>query len=291
MKVFFRRKCFNRRIFRIGVNEILRAEREGGFNLSWRQRSRALRAGFTAESWLLYNFGENADRDYLPDLPHLLYTKAINRDRQVFQDKIIFPAVYGALIDIPKNLCMINRGKVLPLARDEGLTRDLESVLDWCRKSGPMIWKPNEGSGGKAVQLISHTASSGFLLNGIPVSVDELNTLARSRTDFVVCAVVEQGDYARAIFPSAVNTVRIWTMIDPLDGKAFVAAAVRTAPHRLTTGRRAVSSHLSTSTRASCTAPRPNPFQAGRNGMTCIPTRTHQSQEYEFRTGRTSQEA
>jgi hypothetical protein len=205
---------------------MVRAEREPGIDLSLWKRMRALRAGFAARSWILYGFEDRPDETYLPDLPHLLYIKGANKDWQVFQNKLLFPAVYGALLDIPENLCIVGRGRVLPLSRSAGLTRSLDSVIEWCKRTGPMIWKPVEGLGGQAVHLISYESSGTFRVNGKQTDEEHLYTLAQGRADYLVCPAVPQGDYAHAIFPGSVNTVRMWTMVDPSDGKAFLAAAV-----------------------------------------------------------------
>jgi hypothetical protein len=43
---------------------------------------------------------------------------------------------------------------------------------------------------------------------------------------WLVCAYVEQADYARTIFPDVANTIRVLTMYDDEAGQAFAAAAV-----------------------------------------------------------------
>lgn len=214
------------------MKQIIRAEREPNIPLSTFRRAKALRSGFLSSSWVIYGFGEKADSNYLSDSTHILYMRRLNKDAEVFDNKILFQAIYGGMLDIPPNLCLINRGKVLPLAGSD-LAPTIGSVLDWCKRRGPMIWKPTAANAGQGVHRISYDSKGSFSVDGTPATENDILELSRTRDDFLMCPAVVQGKYAATIFPDTVNTVRVWTMREPPTGKAFLAAAA----HRFGTTR------------------------------------------------------
>lgn len=224
--MFFRRKSFEWRNFVSGLREIVYQETRRGIGLSPRQRLRAWRYGFLSSSWVLYGFGDKPHRDYLPDFPHYLLARRTNKDQQVFDNKVLFPAVFGALLEIPDNLCLLHLGRVLPLPAGRGRIVDLESLLRHCRESGGVVCKPLDGMGGQDVSLLTFDGSTGFQLNGRPASEQQVQALIEAAKNSLVCDAVTQSAYAASIFPGSANTVRLNVMVDPRSGRAFLSSAV-----------------------------------------------------------------
>lgn len=224
--MLFNRKTFSLRNFLNGCRIIWRYELSEKTPLNVPQRLRALRYGFLSNSWVQYGFSEKPDPDYLPDFPHHLFAKRINRDQAVFINKILFPAMYGGLLKIPRNVFLYHAGSVIPLAKDYANDHSFAAILAYCRTTRSMIWKPLDGAGGNHVHLVIWTPDAGFTIDGRKATEADLESFARLRNQFIVCERLVQNNYASEIYPRTLNTIRVHTMIDPDTGRAFVSRAI-----------------------------------------------------------------
>lgn len=235
--MIYTRPTFSWRSLITGSKEIIKRERFPEIPTTLSTKFRAWRHGFLSSTWALYGLDEVTARDYLPDFAHLILERRLNKDMEVLQNKILFRAVFGGILNIPENICLLNEGRLmlLPDGARRGIT-SFEALLDWCRADEGMFWKPRSGMGGQGAFDIRPDTDRKFRVNGEIRDSSFLIELSRSRRDFLVCPVVIQAHYSKTIFPGSINTVRVRTLIDPETNKAFVASAyhrfggIRSAP-------------------------------------------------------------
>lgn len=224
--MIFNRKTFSARNFINGCRIILRYEFSEKTPLKLHQRLRAFRYGFLSNSWVQYGFKDKPNPDYLPDLPHHLFAKRINKDQTTFLNKLLFPAMYGGLLKIPRNIFLYHTGNVIPLTPEYANNHSFAQILAYGKSKKSMIWKPLDGAGGSHVHLVTWTPDDGFAIDNRKVTETEIESYARLRNQFLVCEHLVQHNYASDIYPRTLNTIRVHTMIDPDTGRAFVSRAI-----------------------------------------------------------------
>ena len=185
------------------------------------QRVDLWRHGFLSESGVLYHgFSEHSRSFYLTDWERFFYTHGLNAPFDyILHDKFATWSFLGNFTDKIFPLTgVVSDGRFWPI--DGSRTEPTATGL--ARMSARHVLKPNIGSGGAAVHLYSN--NNGHILDGEPVTEQALQKHLRNGI-YLVCPFVEQGEYAKAIFPDTTNTIRILTMYDIDKGDAFVAAA------------------------------------------------------------------
>jgi len=59
------------------------------------------------------------------------------------------------------------------------------------------------------------------------MTIDKLSNFINQLDDYFVSAYISQGEFAKKLNPSSLNSMRIVTMIDPITNEAFVPVAVQ----------------------------------------------------------------
>ena len=185
--------------------------------------------GFYGESYVLYDFSKNNPKEYLSDYARFR-TRFINNPYNIMlRDKNVFQTIMSPYIDVPRSLGIFRGGQFFP--RTAGLS--LEKILESLSDSGVII-KPLEGSGGYNVMHL--TAEGGdVLLNHERIGRQQLDDRLSTLNKYLVAEYIQQGDYAKKVFPDSTNTIRMVTMVDPATGEPFIATAV----HRFGTSKTA----------------------------------------------------
>ena len=212
-----------------GAHRQTRALRHVRATARWTTGARLLRRGFLPTSFALYGVGESALDPYLSDR-EALRTWSINLPAStLLNDKLAFyfmlthlesptPAVRGVIRD----------GVVHSLAgRERGGYAHLHECLT---EHGQLVVRPVRGAGGRDVLVLRRNGST-YSVNGREIDWAGLERRLTELDDSLVTDFVEQGAYARSIFPKATNTLRVLTLNDA-DG-AFIPHA----EHRFGTER------------------------------------------------------
>ncbi|MGO4928671.1 sugar-transfer associated ATP-grasp domain-containing protein [Fundicoccus sp. Sow4_F4] len=88
-----------------------------------------------------------------------------------------------------------------------------------------LVIKPIDGAEGRGVSVV-YWADGQIHRNSQnmtpPMFLDYLDNL----DDYFISEFIQQGEFAQALFPETLNTIRMLTMIDPFTQKAFIAASV-----------------------------------------------------------------
>lgn len=202
--------------------------------ISPRKRLSAWRRGFSGWSWLTYDLDRNDPDHYLPDTAMPRISKVNGAaGRTLLRNKLAFSSVVGNELRAPAVLGIVDGGRIVSL-RDDFRVVDTAGLLKYCSRVGGVVVKPVDSSEGR--QVISlEVVDDRPLLDKAPADAALVQDRFGRMDGFLITELVGQADYAARIFPDAVNTMRIITMIDPDDDEPFIAASV----HRFGTRRSA----------------------------------------------------
>ena len=215
------------------LRSLYRKERKFQTSIKLGRRIQAWRHGFLSESILVYGREPHQLSDYLSDFSRYTRTPFINEPYSDFlNNKILFEASFGACINVPRNLGLVDTGRFLTLVKG-GSVSTIDTLLEYCRDGTGLVFKPFAGGLGDQLYILLHNDETGFWLNGIKTSTHELNRLFHEFRMMLCCEYVHQAKYSREIFPETSNTIRVLTLIDPDSNRSFLAAA----SHRFGTRR------------------------------------------------------
>ena len=194
--------------------------------LSRRTQLEAWRRGFPARQAALYDFERYGFDPYLTELERQRRVPRLNRGgHSLVRDKLLS---YLYLREIgtptPKVHAVVQSGRTIMLDRESG-ARDLDELLS---HHGRLVVKPRDGAFGRQVLLLER-AGGRTTVNGRETG----DPLAQIDGPAIVTEHVVSHDYARAIFPDALNTLRVLCLRDPKGGEPFAIAA----SHRFGTSR------------------------------------------------------
>ncbi|WP_254863551.1 sugar-transfer associated ATP-grasp domain-containing protein [Halovivax gelatinilyticus] len=190
-----------------------------------RTRLWALNTGFFSESVPLFGLEEsNLDR-YLSNWEHMKARKINGRLGHVHRNKSMF---YYAMTPewsdaIPDCYGLIRNGQLdqLPVSVHAG-----SDLLSCVESAGAVVVRPQEGSGGEDVHIVSDEPD-GFAIDGSAVTRHGVKQLSAEAEGCLVTEYIEQGPFARSLYPDSPNTLRFLTMVDPETTTPYIAAAVQ----------------------------------------------------------------
>jgi hypothetical protein len=181
--------------------------------------------GFSYEKYLLYNLTNNNPQDYLSDIARAK-TRYINPPYQdLLNNKILFEKVFSEYIRIPKNYCLIEKGKFKALQTEQKVD-NIDDVNNLLRTFGSLVVKPVCGGGGKGVSIIKITANKLYLNNKV-TSWDELNHYLLSLDNYLIMEYIKQGSFSESLSPESANTMRIIMMVDKDTNEPFIAGGAQ----------------------------------------------------------------
>lgn len=185
-----------------------------------------VRGGNYPDVALLYT-GER--HEYLNERERETRSGKINGAASIFlDDKIAFELAMPSGTT-PEVLGLVVRGRLTTL---DGRPLEVGNVLD---RANHVVLRPVRGRKGKGVSFVQRRSES-LYLNGRPITQEDFQDHVARLDYHLISRFVQQHPYAAEVFAHSVNTLRILSMRDPLDGEAFVAAAfhrfgtVRSAP-------------------------------------------------------------
>ena len=217
------------------MQRFARAELKSELPLSPAERWRALRLGFGANSYVLYQLASRDSRDFLSDFAVRLRSDRVNGlFNAIVRNKLVFArtmALHGFLH--PRVHAWLDRGHVHDL---EG-RRAPSTASEWLARLQPgerRVLKPVAEGQGQGIIFLVRTPD-GFALNDVAVASDELAAFLSALRRYLITDFAVQAPYAAALFPETTNTVRVLTLWDLDLSQPFIAAAA----HRVGSSRSA----------------------------------------------------
>lgn len=201
----------------------LATEMAGGVDIPLATKLKLWRGGFKSASYQLFDLEHNNPHNYVSDLNVARAGQINGAFGRILKDKLLFAPTLAPYAQVPDTLGIVERGRIYPLA-DPALT-GVDALVS--RAGAGVIFKPAKGNKGKGVFSVSRDSADGDLhLNGAPATLAEVAQKIGMLDDYLIVAKVQQGAYARDIFPGSANTIRIVTMQDPETGEIFIPAAI-----------------------------------------------------------------
>ncbi|MCD6395497.1 MAG: hypothetical protein J7M40_18595 [Planctomycetes bacterium] len=181
--------------------------------------------GFVSEAYVLHSFARNDMSEYVNDLVRLKKACKFNGYYSLMLlDKLYFSKM---LTGFHENLATIF-GLICDRQfhhLDSGRTEPVEAILEVCRSKGAAVIKPIVGTRGEGIHILVK-AQDNWMLNGRPAMSEQVVRRMADLRDYMVTEFVRQHQYARAIFESSANTIRILTLWQEGQDRPFIAAAV-----------------------------------------------------------------
>ena len=209
------------RVFRLVFGELRLKQ-----SLPWKQRLRAWKSGFRAQSWGLYNLAENDPDLYVSDLRLQLKMYKINGFfTPIVGNKLVLSRLLAYHeIPHPDVVSSIQGGRLFEDNRpfDADMARALSRTLD---RYPRQVFRPSWAGSGEGVFFLSRD-DDGLQLNGQPVAPEALHALLAKLDRYISTEFIQQASYAGVIYPDTTNTLRLLSLWDEENGGPFIAAAV-----------------------------------------------------------------
>ncbi|AXJ01682.1 Sugar-transfer associated ATP-grasp [Cyclonatronum proteinivorum] len=189
-------------------------------------------SGFNSDKYILYQFNTNDKKLYLNDIRRRILSERISKKHfYIVHNKIVFEKYFQGVIPTAPKLAFIQRGKFQAL-KDENQILSKEDLIFVLKSGKELFLKPYDGGSGRGILRVSYSKGT-FLVNKEPKVESELMHQIEKLNGYLVEEKFMQKGLSHDIYPDTLNTLRVFTLIDPENGKAFIAAAV----HRFGTAK------------------------------------------------------
>jgi len=165
--------------------------------------------------------------EYIPDFfaYYLFYPRSFKDRNALCEDKQLMYAVNAGLgIRQPRTLFFLRDGRILSERLDPLRPQEYAQAIAECR-AGKIFVKPTFGVGGKGIAVFNRTADGRMAetASGRTFDAECLEAFA-AEGDYTVQEGVRQHEAMNAVYPDAVNTLRVIT--DCVGGRARVLLAL-----------------------------------------------------------------
>ena len=199
---------------------------KSGYPVSIAKRLWAWRQGFTSEKIELYGLDASNIHLYLDDLfyPSL---HPINGSFSALIDSKLF--LLYSLRKFPEHQStyyfVIDRKRIYNLQQGPWCVKgyDPDVILSKCTDVGRLVIKPLMESQGDGFVVLQYDKGE-FSFNGRALTREQCAARLAGLDLALVGEYIQQHEYASRIFPNALNTLRLLTIQDIGEGRAFVAA-------------------------------------------------------------------
>lgn len=193
--------------------------------------------GFLSDKYFVYGLSKNKPSGYLSDY-HEIKTKQINKPyTEILNNKILFGTVIAKYLDTPKVIAIVENGRLFFLDEESETFLENQAVeLDQpsskiietlCIYNGNLVLKEIRGAMGKGFMKLEYFEPGLLLVNSIKTKVADFQKKLNALKGYMLTEHVRSSAISNSLFPQTANAIRVITMIDPLDGKAFMPAAVK----------------------------------------------------------------
>ena len=209
------------------LSVFVRVEARSSYKLPIAKRLRAWRNGFLSRSYLLYDLDRNEPGSYFPDIACLSYTIS-DPHYSALSNKLHFSSLmqlHG--VPHPRVLGFLHRGCLHEVDSSPAKRAHLEHTLQsLVQDHGRLVVKPCASGHGIGMMFVNRDDGN-LALNDASIEMHELVELVDGLDHYYVSEFIEQGDYARNIFPGSPNTLRVLTVWDVDTSEPFVAAVAQ----------------------------------------------------------------
>jgi len=230
LAVIFRALYFYGRGFFIFFRQCLPGYPGKFFASNFFDAIQAVFSGLTPDSRQLCDFTRFQRRDFLTDYELRVKSALINeRYADLLDDRVIFYDYMSPYLRMPRLLAYIRQGKIYPglLANTSaGCQTEVSNFfkgLLW--RESTVIIKPSRPGQREKFFWITCSPDSKLILDGLPVTDLQIRKKLAKLEAYMITEPVDQADYAKDIFPYAINSIKILTMIDTQTNEPFAVGA------------------------------------------------------------------
>ncbi|WP_166354821.1 sugar-transfer associated ATP-grasp domain-containing protein [Phytoactinopolyspora limicola] len=224
-----RRRYRNVKVRWTAIRKLIKKEREWDAPLRMR-RPRWWIKGFLSRSAILYDLDHNDPAEYVSDLQRVYRTKRMVHERlqDVINNKLTTHLLLGTMdIRSAELLGVYWRRAVHRFPGEERV--ELPVYLTRMRIAQQVFFKVLSGAEGKNIFAVKRVDEATWAVNGVAKDLDEtVGVFYVQNRPLIVEEGLEQHAKQHALYPHAVNTIRVLTMIDVTNGHTpFIATAVQ----------------------------------------------------------------
>jgi hypothetical protein len=226
-------KRWNRSYYKLRSRlAIIRIDLKAKWPLGINKRLKMWKIGLLSDKYTAYDLKRNDYRLYTTDFQEII-ARFINYPySEVLNNKLIFERFYREHVKVPRSYAIIDNGLIYEYRlTNKGFTEpktiigpELEKLAE---QYGKLVMKPIKGAMGAGVMIVSSAGAGRLAINNKVYDTSALEESLRSLKQYFISEYIEQASYSRNIFPGAMNSMRILTMIDPEENRPFIAAAVK----------------------------------------------------------------
>ena len=206
--------------------EFLRDETLSLFQRRAMPRPTMILRGFHSISRDLYRLEDGARPAFLTDCQRLRTALINGNFRVVLNDKILFERVFAQWLPVPATVALVQSGQLIAIHTRGAIGSRTSWAEIAARSPTGVVARPIGGGSGVGIVIIRRDGDR-WRFNGDLLDASEIERRLPSLNRYLLSSFVPQAEATAELNPSTTNTVRILTMIDPTDGRAFVARAVQ----------------------------------------------------------------
>lgn len=190
------------------------------------QRKKCVKAGFTSDKLIWYDFAKYGKTDYISDRDHFSFMEMVDKAHYfIANDKLVCERFLSPFTKVVPTLGILYKGRFWNISGN----LEIDTTEDFIRemKNGGVFYiKPNQGGSATGIGRM-YCKEGQFFWND--KSIDSINEYIRSmgyECELLVQRQFQQTGFSHDVNPGTLNTVRVVTMMSPHTGKPFVAWAL-----------------------------------------------------------------
>lgn len=194
---------------------------------------RALFSGFNSDKHVLYDLKHNK-KYYLSDIRRRILSERISKKHfYIVHNKIVFNKYIESKCNTIPKLALLRKGAILNIQGNDSI-KNIDDVISLVINGPGIFLKPNDGGSGRGIFKIEKSPEDSiFRCNEEKFSKREIVDLLNSLNGYILEEKFTQTGLSNTFYPKTLNTLRIYTMVEPVTGKVVIPIAL----HRIGTSK------------------------------------------------------
>jgi len=203
-------------------------------NYGFLKKLKTMLSGFNSDKYVLYDFRNNSKKYYLNDIRRRILSERISkRHYYIVHNKIVFNKYLENICNIIPKIALLKKGSIMTIQGD-GTINTIDDIIILLNYEAGLFLKPYDGGSGRDIYKVEKTNKENiYRVNEKNLTKKELRELLLSLDGYILEKKFTQKGISNTFYPKTLNTLRIYTMIDPVTDKASIACAV----HRIGTSK------------------------------------------------------
>ncbi len=170
------------------------------------ERLKYYRLGFTSEDYDSFNLKNNDYRDYVSFRERWRLEDINGRFAYILGEKLLFERLFGQYVRVPHINCWVKNGSCIDIEAGE-----IVDIIPLLEQKGKLIAKPTRSWGGGIGLHSLAFDGQNYSIDGMECSAEQVRTSVCSWEEAIIVDFAVQAEYARRIYPESTNTIRVVT--------------------------------------------------------------------------------